>query len=86
MTVLYLKALFKKVDSVLSFLSRRYLYEHTEKVTLLTNPNHIYWRTFIQMLCSALSEQKLSGKTETENQHQTENVFQDTTRNRRKII
>lgn len=62
MTVLYLKALFKKVDSVLSFLSRRYLYEHTEKVTLLTNPNHIYWRTFIQMLCSALSEQKLSEK------------------------
>lgn len=71
MTVLYLKALFKKVDSVLSFLSRRrYLYVHTEKVTLLTNPNHIYWRTFTQMLCSALSEQKLSGNhTERENQH-----------------
>lgn len=84
-----MKALFKEADSVLAFLSRRqHFYEHTEKVILLTSPslNHIYWRAFIQMLCSTLSEQKLSGKTKTENQHQTENVFQDTTINRRKII
>lgn len=36
------------------------------------------------MLCSALSEHKLSGKTKPESQHETENIFQNAAINTRK--
>lgn len=63
-----------------------FTFMNTEKIILLTNstPNHIYWRAFIEMLCSTLSEHKLSGKIKPESQHETENIFQDAAINTRK--
>lgn len=61
-TTIYLKAIFKKVDMVLPFLSRIWhFYEHRE-VIFFAHLTPICWRVFIQALCSKLTEQKLSGK------------------------